>query len=198
MGDRVLVGGIRGRREVGVDELAQSQSPFPGTVHADEPCPRRDLGDRLADATVHLVGVDEHARLVIGQIPGEVVGELQVDGGEDRPDPPSAEHDEQVLETVVGEDRHPVARPDPEGSESSGHPFGGDRRLAVGEDAPAIDPAERRRFGTAGGVIEQELVHEHGRTPWIGLRHGEHAGGDAPGRGPAERRSRGGGRSASR
>ena len=107
------------------------------------------------------MGVDHDLRLVIGEIIVELVGEFDVDQRRDRPQPPGAQHGQDVIQAVMGEDRDPVAlgaRRDRAARPPSLHRG---NRLGVAQRAVAIDPAEGQRVRPALGVMEQELVHQH-------------------------------------
>ncbi len=54
--------------------------------------------------SAHVVGVDHDARLVVGEVIVELVGEAHVHQRGDRADAPAGEQAEQIVHAVVGED----------------------------------------------------------------------------------------------
>ena len=121
----------------------------------------RVLGRRAPHRLVHVVGVDHDARLVVGEIVVELVGESHVDQRGDGADPPAGEQAHQIVHAVMGEDRDAVALAHAEMVQRAGEPLHLRRRLGEGQRLVAIDPAERELVGMAVGAVIEKLVHQH-------------------------------------
>ena len=115
-----------------------------------------------ADRIEHVVGVDDDAGLVVGEIVFELVGEAHVDQGGDRADPPAGEQAEQIVHAVVGEDGDAVALAHAEMMQRAGKALHRADRLGEGQRLVAIDPAEGDAVRMPVGTIDEKLMHQHG------------------------------------
>ena len=86
-------------------ETAPSCGP---SMHMRWPNSREALA-RPRHGLDEVVRIDDHFGLMVGEIIVQIVGEFDVDERRDRPEPPRAEHRDDVVEPIVRDDRHAVA-----------------------------------------------------------------------------------------
>jgi hypothetical protein len=115
-----------------------------------------------ADRIEHVVGVDDDARFMIGEVVFKLVGEAHVDQGCNRADPPAGEQAEQIVHAVVGEDGDAITLAHAEMVQRAGIALHRADRLGKCQRLVAIDPAEGRPVRMPAGAIDEKLVHQHG------------------------------------
>ena len=165
MRNRVLVGGIGRRWQPGGQQCRQALRAQLRAIHADQRPDRTDTRRRPLDRVEHVVGVDDDAGLMVGEVIFEIIGKPHVDQRRDRANAPARKQADQVVHAVVREDRHAIALAHAEMVKRTGEVLHGGNRLRECQARVAIDPAERDLVGLPGGPVEQGVVHQHAGNP---------------------------------
>ena len=98
---------------------------------------------------------------MVAKVIVELVGEAHVDERRDGADAPAGEQRHQVIEAVVGEDRHAIAFSDTEMVQGAGEFLHLRDGGSESQRAVAVDPAQRDLVGRALGPVTEKLMHQH-------------------------------------